>query len=416
MKQSRTDRRLLLQAGLGALLGFVSRPSLADILEAGDETPHDLDSGSLLSAQTRLGANLIRKLAEAKKPDANVVVSPASLASILAFVELGASDPMRAALHRAVGFSSTARRRIRTDLNAIRTSVAAVAKDGPDSPLAMANLLVFDPSTRPNRLALLGVSGAGADVLVDRLTNPKTIERINQWVKRRTHDLIPSIIEESPNTLGLIAINALYFKDRWQAPFDPARTQIERFRAVAGDVDVPMMHSSARKLSLRQDERFIATELAYADDDFRLVIVTTRSEPARVGEFAPVADWLGGKKFDTVKGDIAMPRLTLSSSEELLRPLDGLGLAKARREPGALNGFSEENLMMARIVQRTELRLDERGTEAAAATAVITTRSLADNYVKVVFDKPFVFALRHQKSGLILMTGYVGAPRMPPAT
>ena len=67
--------------------------------------------------------------------------------------------------------------------------------------------------------------------------------------------------------------------------------------------------------------------------------------------------------------------------------------------------------MITRVVQKLELRLDEEGTEAAAVTAAMTTRSLASEQpVKMIVDKPFVFALRDQKTGLILFMGYVGNP------
>jgi serpin B len=279
-------------------------------------------------------------------------------------------------------------------------------------PLALANLLAFDLSTRPRQLALMGLSGAGADVLVDHLGDPKMIGRINDWVRQKTHGLIPAIIEEAPADMGLVAVNALYFRDRWKIPFDLARTQIEPFQTVSGKpVDVRMMHSPAAKFSFRQDDRFIATELGYANDDFKLVVVTTKSVPAQVSEFSVVADWLNGQGFELRSGEIGLPKVNLAAAEELLRPLDALGLRPARQMPDALDGFSAMPLVITRIVQKLELHLSEEGTEASAATAVVTTRSLGSHdHVRMIVDKPFMFALRDQKTGLVLFTGYVGAP------
>jgi serine protease inhibitor len=406
------DRRLLLKFGLGALCGLASRPTLADILEvqAGQDSTRR-GNDALLSAQTRLGTNLVRQLAAGNKRDPNVMVSPASLASILSFVELGASDRMRSALHRAIGFEPAGKSRTSQDLQLLRNSAAASVAKAKDGPLALGNLLVFNPATKPRQMALLALSGAGADVLVDDLSSAKTIDRINEWVRARTRDLIPSIVEESPATLGLVAINALYFKDAWQTPFDPAQTRVEPFQSVAGEkVDVAMMHSPTGKLAFRQDERFIAAELAYANDDFKLVIVTTKSGPARAPEFAAVHGWLGGRDFEQRRGDIVLPKLSLSSAEELLSPIDALGLRAARHASDALSGFTSKPLTITRVVQKINLSLSEEGTEAAAATAVMATRSLADEYVKMTVDKPFVFALRDQKTGLLLLTGYVGSP------
>jgi serine protease inhibitor len=412
MRRISVERRLLLKAAAGAVFGLINGASLADILQAGGGPDGKGPGGDdLASAQSRLGENLIRYLADHAKLGTNLIVSPASLASILSFVDLGANSLMRSAIHRTLGFKPAARRRTEQDLAALRNGVAAISARSA-GPLTLANLLAFDLSTRPRQLALLGLSGAGADVLVDNLGDAKMIGRINEWVRQKTRDLIPSIIEEAPEDMGLVAINALYFKDRWKTPFDPARTQSAPFQTASGrPVDVRMMYSPVAKFNFRQDERFIAAELAYANDDFELVIVTTKSAPAPLSEFSPVAGWLSGRGFELKGGEVGLPKISLAASEELLRPLDALGLRPARQMPDALEGFSAMSLAITRVVQKLDLRLSEEGTEAAAATAVVTTRSLGPHdHVRMIVDKPFMFALRDQKTGLILFTGYVGAP------
>jgi serpin B len=418
MKPLTVERRFLLKAGLVGLAGLANSYAYAAILDAaGATSPNNkaIGSGDLLTAQAQLGENLIRYLAGRGKADAagNFVVSPASIASILSFVDLGAGNMMRAAIHRTLGFKHVARRtQADEDLRALRNSVSAIIAKSGDGPLALANLLAFDRAVRPKQLALLGLSGAGADVLVDSLSNPEIVDRINRWVKDKTRELIPSILEEAPETLGLVAVNALYFKDKWQVQFNPAKTQTEKFQSLSGNVDVAMMHSPVGRFAFRQDERFIASELGYAHDDFKLVVVTTKSAPAGPSDFAPVGGWLGGQGFETRNGEIGMPKLSLSSVQELLQPLDAMGLRAARQRKDALEQFSDEDLIISRVVQKLELRLSEEGTEAAAATAVVTTRSLApDDHVRMRVDKPFVFALRDCNTGLILFMGYIGAPK-----
>ena len=419
MKPMLVERRWLLKGGLGALLGLMGGPSLADVLVTDSEAVKGGDG--VLAAQMRLGELLIRHLATSKEPAAgdkaktndNVVVSPASLAAILSLVDLGGSPSMHQAIHRALGFRKTARRMAEKDLQAMRSSVSAIiAQCRKDGPLVLANLVAFDRATKPKQLAMFGLSGAGADVLVDNLADGKVVDRINGWVKEKTYDLIPTIIGEAPETLGLVAINALYFKDKWQTPFEPSRTQAQPFQTVSGKpVDVQMMHSRVTKFRFRQDDRFIAAELGYANENFRLIVATTKSEPAPARDFATVAGWLNGQGFEPKNGEIGLPRLTLSATGELLPPLDSLGLAAARHSPAALKGFSDEPLIITRILQKVELRVNEEGTEGAAATAVMTTRGLgAANHVRMIVDKPFVFALRDEKTGLILFMGYVGVP------
>jgi serine protease inhibitor len=358
MRQMAVQRRLLLKASLAALLGLASRASFADILEAAGGVGGKQAAGDgLLAAQSRLGENLIRYLAAHRTAGAsgNFIVSPASLAAILSFVDLGASNTLRAAIHHTLGFNRVTRRKVDDDLKALKDGVSGIIahSDTEGGPLVLANLLAFDRSTKPRQLALLGLSGAGADVLVDNLGDVEIVQRINDWVKRKTNGLIPSILDESPETLGLVAVNALYFKDKWKTQFDPAHTRPAKFQPASGNaVDVSMMHSRTAAFAFRQDDRFIAVELPYVHEDFKLVVVTTQGQPAGPAEFAAVADWLGGQGFEMKNGEIAMPKLSLSAAEELLQPLDALGLKPARLNKDALDGFSPEELIVTRIVQK----------------------------------------------------------------
>jgi serine protease inhibitor len=420
MKKMWVERRWLLKCGLGALAGMISRASRADILVTDDAAPTGDDS--VLGAQMRLGEQLIRYLVSHKVAGAkdsaetagHVIVSPASLAAILSLVDLGGSPLMHSAIHRTLGFRHAVRRRELGDLASLRKSVSAIiSQSGKDGPMMMANLVAFDRATRPRQLAMYALSGAGADVLVDNLSDAKVVDRINGWVKEKTHDLIPQIIDEAPETLGLVALNALYFKDKWQMPFEPSRTVAASFQTTSGKpVDIQMMHSKIAPFRFRQDDRFIAAEIGYANENFRLVVATTKSTPAQPQEFAVVAGWLDGKGFDAEAGEIAIPKLKLAASGELLQPLDTMGLSLARHSPRALQGFTEAPLEIARIFQKIELRVNEEGTEGAAATAVMTTRGIAivPDHIKMVVDKPFVFALRDEKTGLVLFMGYVGSP------
>jgi serpin B len=356
---------------------------------------------------------LLGKLAGKKPEQANVMVSPASLAIVFSLLDLGASDPMRRAIAQTLGFGDvkeTAKRDLET-LRSVGTSVVGRANAG--GPLALANLIVIDPVSKPYQPALERLQASGATVSVEDIGKPETIARINDWVKDQTRGLIPTVIEDPPDRAGIVAVNALYFKDRWKAPFDPASTRDEPFH-MSGDksMQVRMMHADGH-FTFRQDGKFIAVELPYASEDYRLVIVTSKDTPLGVNEFADAAGWLGGQGFAMQEGEVAMPRFSASGSEDLLPTLDALGLEAARKAPGALKGFTATSQTISRVVQKTELRLNEEGTEAAAATAVMTTRSAVSSptqYVKMIVDRPFVFALRDKRAGLVLLQGYVGEP------
>jgi serpin B len=276
--------------------------------------------------------------------------------------------------------------------------------------LKVANAVFFDKQTPPSSAALDKIRGAGADTFVDYLSSPEAIKRINDWVSEKTKALIPSIIDQPLSNAGLVGLNALYFKDRWRTPFVAGNTAPAPFhRLDASTVTVAMMKGTASH-RLRSDDRFAAVELPYANDRFSLVLATTKDKPASLAEFTAVQGWFGGEGFAEERFELALPRFTLEGSESLLAALDALGLSEGRNSPTAFKGFSPTPQAISEIVQKTFMRVDEAGTEAAAATAVVATRSMQHPVQRVAFDKPFVFALRDRTTGFVLLSGYMANP------
>lgn len=409
MSQLQLTRRILLGAGLGALCTLIDDPACATLAAerqaaAGSPRRNDI----LLPSQLRLGYHLIDHLAGRKSM--NVMVSPASLASVLAMLESGASRPLQHAIHHVLGFGNASRRISARHISALKMAIDHTLRQANgESPLALANMIVFDPRSRPHREAIAALSVEGIDVSVEDLRKPETIQRINEWVAQRTHNLIPSILDDPLSRPGLVAVNALYFKDRWKTSFDLAQTNMEKFHLVGGQsVDASIMYSPDGRYRFRQNEEFIAAELPYASDDFKLVVMTTKGAPARTREFYRVTDWLDGANFTEQDGLVALPRIAMSSDVDLLTALDAMGLAPARLRHDAFRKFAAVPQTLSRVVQKAELKIDEQGTEAAAATAATTLRSASTApYTKMVVNKPFVFALRDQRTGLVLLNGYV---------
>jgi serpin B len=399
----------VLIASLGlALAAPVSSvvPATAAAAEVASAAP--LDASTLGSAQAKLAFRLIEQMSrDAREP--NITVSPASLAAVLALLDLGANAEMRATLAKTLALDG-ADAAAATRLAALRASVKAISVGG--GAFTSANALVFDPATPPFPKIAAALADLGAKVDVERLDDPATLKQINDWVNARTNGLIPTIIERMPSEAGLVALNAMHFKERWKEAFDPAATKPSAFHPVgAAAAQVAMMHKSDARLRVRRQGPFAAVELPYATERFRMVLVTGTEKPLRASELAPAAGWLAGDGFTDRPAALAMPRLSLSGRADLLGPLDALGLARGRASRGALAGLSPASLVIAQVLQRTELRLDEAGTEAAAATAVTTIRSTASDFVRITLDKPFLFALRDVESGLVLLAGYVGLPR-----
>src|SRR5271165_1554372 len=270
-----------------------------------------LDAAYLNKVQSRLGFRLIAGMSEKANGDGNLIVSPASLAAVLALLDLGANAEMRAAMLKVLAFEDEAGAGVGSTLAGLRASMKIAQADA-GGPLASANAIVFDPKAAPYPKIIPALADTGAQVTVEDLDDPATITGINAWVEQHTGGLIRSIIERAPPEGGLVALNALHFKDRWKDAFDPALTKPAPFRVGVGTaIEVPMMQMDG-SLRLRQDGAFVAVELPYAADRFRLVLVTTKAEPARAAQFREVAEWLTGEGFEQHPGEILLPRFGTS--------------------------------------------------------------------------------------------------------
>jgi serine protease inhibitor len=155
--------------------------------------------------------------------------------------------------------------------------------------------------------------------------------------------------------------------------------------------------------------RFAAIDLPYADSRFSMVLVTTTDAPAKPDAFAEVADLLAGNGLASSDVTIALPRFQAEQSHDLIETLAALGLASGLASADQLSGFAD-GLRLGAVRQKIYVKVDEKGTEAAAATAALATRSVASGTLNLRFDKPFTYALRHRPTGIILVGGYVADP------
>ena len=367
------------------------------------------------AAQARLAFGLMEKIGAG--PAQQATISPASLAAAFNLVSIGADPALKAAIAKVLGFP---RDRADDGLAAL-ADVRDKLANGGDS-FTFADKIVFSPSNPPREILLPGLEKHRIPFEIVDLTTPEGARKIDDWVKDVTKGMIPELLGGPVSNGSFAALNALHFKSRWKTPFDPRQTQSGSFTGLDGkNAEVPMMRLAKGTRSFRQEKlgdrnnerNFVAIDLPFADERFSLVVVTTTGKPATVKEFTPVASWLsGGERFTPHAGDLELPRFSAAAREDLLKVLDGLGLEKARKSPLALAGFGP-GVDLSQVTQRTVIEVNEEGAEAAAATAVIGTRTLlTDDSIHMVVDKPFIYALRDKTTGLILIAGYAGqAPK-----
>ncbi|MGE0708984.1 MAG: serpin family protein [Planctomycetota bacterium] len=245
-------------------------------------------------------------------------------------------------------------------------------------------------------------------------------KRINDWVAEHTKDKIKDIVPEglpTPDTRLALA-NAIYFKANWTDPFYEHGTKDEAFHLGGRkDAQVKMMHRGGH-LGLGEDERVQVLELPYGRGETSMVVVLPKDrEGLKQVEDALSADTLGGwlRLLRHQRVDVSLPRFKFTVPLDLTQVLQGMGMKRAFNASQA--DFSamcaDEPLFIGAVLHKAFVAVDEKGTEAAAATVVMMRAGSAMRPEKPKpfrADHPFLFLIRDTRSGAILFMGRVVDP------
>jgi serpin B len=244
---------------------------------------------------------------------------------------------------------------------------------------------------------------------------------INAWVERETRDKIKNLIAEGvlDSSTRLVLTNAIYFKGKWAKPFETSRTLEEPFHLAGGREAKASMMRSREQYGYKETADYQAVKLPYAGDELSMVVILPKKVDGLAAVEKGVTPTLLGKelqRFGREDVDLTLPRFKMAREFELSKVLGAMGMPDAFSAAAAdfsgING--KKDLFISAVVHKAFVDVNEEGTEAAAATAVVGVTSAAIPVTKppVVFkaDHPFLFVIRHEKSGAILFLGRVADP------
>jgi serine protease inhibitor len=363
----------------------------------------------------------------------NLVFSPASIVTALAMAYAGAAgttaQEMAATLHFRLEGDTL--HQALNSLDAALESRSWQGKDPEDKDQGVlvktANSLWGQKGTVFEQLFLDTLAadyGAGMR-LVDYMTAAEDARKaINEWVASETEEKITDLIPAGAldALTRLVLVNAVYLDATWASQFDPALTKEGQFTTLAGDAATADMMFQSSSFPYAAGDGWQAVELPYLRDDpsqdglSMLVIVP------EAGGFSEVESRLSSGLIDEAVGQLAtgpevnltMPKFEFRTQASLSTALTALGMQSAF-DPGAadFSGMTtREELYISKVVHEAYITVDEEGTEAAAATAVIARVSAAPTMeiVELTIDRPFIFALRDQETGALLFLGRVTDP------
>ena len=392
-------------------------------------------------ATNELGVALHRQLATG---DENLCISPYSIESALAMTFAGADGETRTEMARVLhltndGTVPASFTALQHSLEEMSLKTAELVKQskkfgGPSEPITLniANRLFAQKgyAFRDAYLSLVKQNFGGAFEPLDFIANPAVAtQRINKWVADQTHDRIRDLIpgRALDKTTRLVLANALYLKAPWASEFSENATQREPFFVHGGaPLDVQMMQKRSDHFGYARREGFTVVSLPYAGNDLQFLVLF----PDDVNGLHPLESKLTGEllaqcaKLQTRDIDLHLPKFKLEPpTMALAEKFEALGMKTAFDKPQGSANFDKiaprkpnDYLYISQIFHKTFIAVDEKGTEAAAATAVAmmagtALRSPPPPPIEVKVDRPFVYAIQHVPSGVCLFLGRVTDPR-----
>ena len=352
----------------------------------------------------------------------NFFYSPFSVHQALAMTWAGALGQTEAEMAEVLHFDLPQARlhaaHNALDLELARRAEAEIEGDGEPLTLEIANAVWgrLGYAWLDSFLDVLAESyGAGLRVL-DFIGNPEGArETINTWVEAQTHDRIQDLIPANAITADtvMVLVNAIFFKASWAEPFEEALTADDAFHFQDGATqDVPMMHHPLVGGWHAAGDGWEAVALPYAGRETSMLIIVPDDLAAFEAGFdanvyQSIVDALGGGDLD-----LYLPRWEFEKKLSLKTILTALGMANAFTRDADFSGMNGEGgLLIQDVIHQAFVKVDEEGTEAAAATAVLVGETSIPTPTEVRVDRPFIFFVRDNITGTVLFAGRVTDPR-----
>ena len=414
-------KRTLLIGLLSCLaLGCASAP--AEVPPPAERPAPTPDQLAVARGDNEFAFDLFKQLHE---KEGNLFLSPASISTALAMTYVGARGQTAEQMAKALHFTLPPEK--------LNPAFAALIRDwngeGIDPKqrgyqLSVANAL-WGQNGYPWKPKFLETTkkyyGAGLREVDFIGATEAARKTINAWVEKETKDRIKELVPEGvlDADTKLVLTNAIYFKGDWAAQFDKKRTFDQSFNLSADrKVKVPMMHRTGDYRFL-DGGTFQALEMPYKGNEMSMLVLL----PKKIDGLADLeksltadklADWYK-RLNETEDVEVTFPKFKVTAEFSLNDELKKLGMTDAfggKADFSGMNG-KKNDLFISAVLHKAFVEVNEEGSEAAAATAVIVKKEAAvDPQMKPVFraDHPFVFVIRDNRTGSVLFVGRVADP------
>ena len=351
---------------------------------------------------------------ESSSNEGNLMISPISVYFALAMAANGADGDTKTEMMKALSAENAPVDDLNKGLNAWMNTITKdrIAK------FSITNSIWYREGFKANKDFLqTNADYYSAYIRSLDFTQKSAPDTINRWVKEATNDKIDKIVGEINDDLVMYIINAIYFNGDWKYEFSANKTRKESFNAPSGKVETDFM-SRRGKMDYLEFNGVTGVILPYLDGQFAFVgLLPEEGEtPKDIINNLTVLDLINLMKNKEEKNiELSIPKFEVSYEDSLINELSNMGM-KLPFEPysadfSKMNESGEKDLFIGEIKHKTYIRVDEKGTEAAAVTSIgVEATSMPVEFPRLTFDRPFVYGIVDVTTGIPLFIGIMENP------
>jgi serpin B len=389
------------QVKISAALGKLDAAAVAEVIAGNNEFAWELFQKVAVASENR---------------DRNIFFSPYSVSTALAMTYAGSRDETAAQMAQVLRFT--------LPQPELHQAFAVLDRQmNPADPelyrLSCANALwgQYNYHFESDFTELINQYYHGGMQMVDFVAQPEaTLNTINQWVERQTASKIRDLLQpgDISSLTRLVLTNAIYFKGDWESPFQAELTKSGPFTTAAGQTVTASLMRQKGKFRYAADADMQILELPYAGKDLAMLVFLPRGNFDQF-EASLTTERIQGwrEQLTALQVAVTIPKFKFATRYYLNQLLSEMGMPAAFSASGAdFSGITgARDLHIDHVIHQAVIDVDEKGSEAAAATAVVMNEtSIMDPDLVFQADHPFCFAMVHQPTGSILFLGRVAAP------
>lgn len=361
----------------------------------------------LIEAERRFGTDLFQNMLDKDGLTDNLLISPYSLQQVLMMAANGAEGDTLREIKAGLYLSDL-------DDSTINESSYALVKrfeSLSEGDLLTANAVWSRLEAKPDFKQTIKQFFSGSVFQIDgNIQSAKN--SINQWTAHQTKGHIDDIADHaSPKAVSLL-VNTVYFQEKWGLPFDQNVTADEHFFLPDGSAKKQLMMKQTERLAYLENELFEAVKLPYEDQQLSFTLFLPKKKPASFMSLLTnqnIKAWDSAFQPKTV--ELSMPRSTLKGQYNVKRALYEMGMKPVFSDADFSRMFTEgRGVSIDNVNHHTFIKVDESGTEAAAASSVeIVESAIAPDHT-LTANRPFFFVITDEQTASLLFLGYVANP------